>query len=85
METKIVDDLTVPLSDYAKVSVDSTLQAAVREMVKARERYSGERSPHMEKLIYNKKKNIIGKIGFSCKLKPFELGNRSIKEVVHVK
>lgn len=62
METKIVKDLMVPLSEYATVSEDATLHEAVLELKKAQAEFDQTLDRHRAILVYNKKNNIVGKV-----------------------
>ncbi len=62
MNSKIVKDLMVPLSEYATVSEDATLYEAVMALRKAQEAFDQTRDRHRAILVYNKFNKIVGKI-----------------------
>lgn len=62
MKTKIVEDLMVPLAEYATVSKDATLYEAVAGLEKAQEDYIKSHYPHRAILVYDENRKIVGKI-----------------------
>ncbi len=62
MKTKIVQDLMVPLAEYATVSKDATLYDAVTVLEKVQQGYNKSRYPHRAILVYDENGNIVGKI-----------------------
>ena len=81
METKIVKDLMVPLSDYATVSEDSTLYDAIISLEEAQNKFDQSRYRHRAILIYDKDRHITGKVSQNDILRALEpkydeIGNR---------
>lgn len=71
MKDKKVKEIMIPLSDYATVSEDDTLAAAIRVLKKAREdkKYAHK---HRAVLVYDKNKMIVGKVSIRCILQSLE-------------
>jgi CBS domain-containing protein len=72
LETKLVKDLMVPLSEYATVSEDATLSEAVAALKQSQEDYDQAKYRHRAILILNKNKEIVGKVNFISILKALE-------------
>ncbi|MDX2440864.1 MAG: CBS domain-containing protein [Desulfobacterales bacterium] len=62
MKTKIVKDMMVPLSDYATVSEDSTLYDAIIALEEAQKKFDQSRYRHRAVLIFDKNRQITGKV-----------------------
>jgi len=62
MKTKIVEDLMVPLAEYATVSKEATLYDAVAALEKAQEDYIKSHYPHRAILVYDENRKIVGKV-----------------------
>ncbi len=62
MESYVVKDLMVPLSEYATVPDTATLYEAVLALEKAQEEYDHSKYHHRAILVYDKNKQIIGKV-----------------------
>jgi CBS domain-containing protein len=63
MESILVKDLMVPLSEYAVVSEEATLYDAIRALEKAQEGFSQKRYKHRAILVCDAKTNrVIGKL-----------------------
>ena len=62
MESYLVKDLMVPLSEYATVPDTATLYEAVSALEKAQEEYDHSKYHHRAILVYDKNKQIIGKV-----------------------
>ena len=62
MKTKTVQELTVPLNEYATVSVDASLREAVMALEKAQVEFTHSPFPHRNILVYDHNQQIIGKI-----------------------
>lgn len=62
MNTQTVKDLMVPLSGYATVSEDATLNEAVKALEKAQKNFDQTRDRHRAILITDKKNRIVGKL-----------------------
>jgi CBS domain-containing protein len=62
VDSKIVRDLMVPLSDYATVPEDATLIEAVKTLKKAQKEFDQSRDRHRAILVYDKNNKIVGKV-----------------------
>lgn len=62
MEKYSVEDLMVPLSEYATVSVGCTLRKAVQALEKAQEKFDHSMYKHRAILILNEDREVIGKL-----------------------
>ena len=71
METKIVKDLMVPLSEYATVAKDATLGEAVAELKKSQE-CADSKYVHRAVLVYDESKRIVGKLSMISLLRALE-------------
>lgn len=67
-----VQDLMVPLSEYATVHEDATLFDAVNELEKAQEEFDHTRYRHRAVLVLDRKNNVIGKLSQLDVLKALE-------------
>ena len=63
MKTIIIKDIMVPLSKYATVKEDATLQEAVAALEAAQARFDDSRYPHRAVLVLNDQGNVVGKVG----------------------
>ena len=72
MKTFTVDDLMVPLSEYATVSDDATLFDAILALEKAQEDFDQSRYRHRAILVFDKNNKIVGKISQVDALKALE-------------
>ena len=74
METITVKDLMVPLDEYATVRDDASLYEAVKALEKAQEDLDRERYLYLHRaiLVYDKNKQIVGKISQLDVLKALE-------------
>lgn len=62
MKTIIVKELMVPLSEYATVSEEATMQEAVLELERAQKAFDPKRHSHRAILVLGKDGNVVGKI-----------------------
>jgi len=62
MQNTKVKDLMVPLSEYATVSEDATLNETVLALEKAQNEHQKGRYKHRAVLILDKENNVIGKV-----------------------
>lgn len=71
MKEKKVKEVMIALSDYATVSEEDTFADAIRALKKAREdkKYKNK---HRAVLVYNKQKEIVGKVSIRCILQSLE-------------
>lgn len=63
MDTATVKDLMVPLSEYATVSEEATMQEAVEALERAQQAFDPTRHRHRAILVLGKDNNVVGKIG----------------------
>lgn len=71
MIEKKVKEVMIPLSDYATVSEDETLENAVRELMEAQKDTKYTRK-HRAVLAYDKDNNVTGKLSIRCIFKALE-------------
>ena len=71
MKEKKVKELMIALSDYATVSEEDTLSAAIKTLKKARED-SKYVHKHRAVLVYDKKQQVVGKVSMRCILQSLE-------------
>ncbi len=71
MKTKTVNDLMVPLSEYATVSKSATLSEAFAAL-KASQQGTGSKYPHRAVLIFDEDGRIVGKVDMICALRSLE-------------
>ncbi len=62
LESYVVKDLMVPLSEYATVPDTATLYEAVSALEKAQEEYDHSKYQHRAILVYDKNNQIVGKV-----------------------
>jgi CBS domain-containing protein len=62
MKKMTVQELMVPLSDYATVSEDATLEEAIISLEKAQKSYDCSKYTHRAVLVLDKKKRVVGKV-----------------------
>jgi len=62
MKNYKIKDIMVPISEYATVSVDSTLYEAVLALEKAQQEFDRSHYTHRAVLIFDKNQKIIGKV-----------------------
>ncbi len=72
MNTKLVKDLMVPLSEYATVSEDATLKDAVLALKKSQENFDPSRYRHRAILVFDANHRIVGKVNLQAILKALE-------------
>ena len=63
MKTIKIRDLMVPLSKYATVKEDATLQDVAAALEDAQSRFDRSRYPHRAVLVINDQGNVVGKVG----------------------
>lgn len=59
-----VEDLMVPLADYATVAEDATLYDAVLALEQTRQTFDRNRAEPRAVLVLNKDRKVVGKIGY---------------------
>lgn len=62
MESYLVKDLMVPLTEYATVPDTATLFEAVLALEKAQEEYDHSKYHHRAILVYDQNKHVVGKV-----------------------
>ncbi len=62
MKEITVEDLMVPLAEYATVSQEATLKEAVEVLEEAKDKFDNTRVRHRAVLVYNELNYIVGKI-----------------------
>ena len=80
----LVKDLMVPLSEYATVSVGSTLSEALRALAKAQEEYNHTQYKHRAVLVLDEHKQVVGKLSqldFLRSLEPVDETIERIKDI----
>jgi CBS domain-containing protein len=72
VKNKLVEDLMIPLSDYATVSEDATLSEAVAALKASHAGFEPGKHPHRAILILDKQYHVVGKISFLTILRALE-------------
>ena len=72
METKLVKDLMVPLSDYATVSENATLSEAVAALKASQKAFNQGKYRHRAILILNAAGKVVGKVSLMAILRGLE-------------
>ena len=62
MKTKLVKELMIPLSEYATVHEEDTLEKAIKTLQETQTRNNPEHYKHRAVLVYDKNMAIVGKI-----------------------
>jgi CBS domain-containing protein len=62
LESKTVQDLMIPLSEYATVSEDATLHEAILALDKSQKEFDRTHYKHRAILVYDKTNKIVGKL-----------------------
>ena len=84
MNTMLVADLMVPLSEYATVPEGSTLFDAVLALEKAQEEFDHTRYRHRGVLVLDKNNRVVGKLSHLdvlCALEPMDENDDEINEL----
>jgi len=63
MELKLVKELMIPLSEYATVHEEDTLEKAIKTLHESQTHNDPESYKHRAVLVYDKNNKIVGKIG----------------------
>ena len=71
MKDKKVKEVMIPLSDYATISENETLAAAIKELKEAKKDTKYTRK-HRAVLAFDDKNNITGKVSLRCIFKALE-------------
>ena len=80
----LVKDLMVPISEYAKVPLGSTLFQAVYALEKAQEEFDCTKYRHRAILVMDKNKRVVGKLSQQDVLKAVIAGNRHMDGVEEI-
>lgn len=72
MKTYKIEDLMVPLSEYATVPIGATLHDAMMALEKAQEEFDKTRYRHRAVLVLDKSGEVVGKISQHSALKALE-------------
>lgn len=63
MNSQKIENLMIPLADYATVSEDATLYEAVQALEEAQNKLGANRYPHRAVLVLDARGHVVGKIG----------------------
>ena len=63
MKAKKITDVMIPLSEYATVNENDTLEHAIKTLYHSQKVVSKDGYKHRAVLVYDKKGNITGKVG----------------------
>jgi CBS domain-containing protein len=72
MKQVTIDEIMVPLSEYATVSEDATLEEAITSLEKAQETFCDTKYAHRAILVLDKHQRVVGKISQIDALKALE-------------
>jgi CBS domain containing-hemolysin-like protein len=72
LNSKLVKDLMIPLSEYATVSENATLGEAVAALKTSQAGFAPNKHPHRAILVFDKQHHIVGKISFLSILRALE-------------
>ena len=78
MQTRKVKELMVPLEEYATVSEESSLYEAVLALEEAQAKFRKDRYKHRAILVYDKNRNIVGKLSQLDVIKGLESGYKNL-------
>jgi CBS domain containing-hemolysin-like protein len=78
MQTRKVKELMVPLEEYATVSEESSLYEAVLALEEAQDKFRKDRYKHRAILVYDKNRNIVGKLSQLDVIKGLESGYKNL-------
>jgi len=81
MKTARVKDLMVPLDEYATVSEDANLYDAVLALEEAQSRFSKDLYKHRAVLVYDKDKDIVGKLSQLDVIRGLESGYKKVGDL----
>ncbi len=85
MENILVKDLMVPISEYATVTVGTSLIAAIKALEQAQETYTMSKYLHRAVLVLDKNGRIIGKISQLRALKAIEPESKANSNIDQLK
>ena len=78
MKTRMVSDLMVPLQEYATVSEEASLHAAVLALEEAQKKFHQNRYKHRAILVLDESRRVVGKISQLDVLKGLESGYKKM-------
>lgn len=78
MKTRKVKDLMVPLAEYATVSEDDSLHAAVLALEEAQKRFRQDAYKHRAILVLSKDRHVVGKLSQLDVIKGLESGYKKM-------
>jgi CBS domain-containing protein len=78
MQAKKVRELMVPLEEYATVSEDSSLYEAVLALEEAQDKFRKNTYKHRAILVYDKNRNVVGKLSQLDVIKGLESGYKNL-------
>ena len=76
-----VKEMMVPLDEYATVSEDANLYDAILALENAQKRFGHDRYKHRAVLVYDKNKDIVGKLSQLDVIKGLESGYKKVGEL----
>lgn len=85
MENHLVKDLMVPISEYAAVTVGTSLIDAIKALERAQESYTMSKYQHRAILVLDESGHIVGKISQLRALKAIEPDSKSNSEIEQLK
>lgn len=83
METSSINDLMVSLKEYASVPEDASLNEAIEELERIREKVTWRRFKHRAVLVKDKQDKIVGKVRPIEVIDNLEPGYRKLGDVGH--
>ncbi len=81
MEPVLVKNIMVPLADYATVSEEATLFEAVVALKEAQKAFDQRRYRHRAVLVFDKNRNVVGKVDQIGALKALEPKYRGLGDL----
>jgi CBS domain-containing protein len=81
MQTIKVKDMMVRIEEYATVSEDANLYQAVLALEDAQKRFAQDRYKHRAVLVYDKSKNVVGKLSQLDVIMGLETGYKKIGDL----
>ncbi len=78
MNRQTVEQLMVPLSEYATVSKDASLYETIMALEDAVESFEPAKHPHLAILVYDKNNRIVGKVNHINILQALESNNENM-------
>lgn len=81
MQPKTVKEMMVPLADYATVHQDATLFDAVQALKEAQNQFARNRYQHRAVLVFDDKKQIVGKLAQLDVLRSLEPKYKGLEEL----